>query len=208
MYIKSITENFKIIVSRQNEMGYYFPSILQASGDIDAIQKTEQALGAKFSKQLIELYSFANGTKRDEKPLGMIGLLPIYIFMNLSDAEEYYKTSIGFEDSFITWDTKYKPENKLFPFLQNCSGDCYWVDLNEGSENYNKIYFTNTLPHSPDYIFNSLETMFESIAECYSTKVFFLDEENYLDEDYEKWGVICKKYNPELKYWDDYINGL
>ena len=127
--MKSITDNFKIVVSRQKEMGYYFSSILQAPAKIEDIYKVEQALELKFSQELIELYTFANGTSRDENPLGMIGLIPIFIFMNLPEAQEYYKCNIEFEDSFIEWDTNYKPGSKLFPILHDSSGDCYWVLL-------------------------------------------------------------------------------
>jgi cell wall assembly regulator SMI1 len=203
----TVTESFEIIVSRQKELGYYFPYILQPPASIDDIKRTEQALGFKLSPELIELYCFANGTSRDENPLGMIGLIPIHIFMNLEEAEEYYNHHIPFEDSFITWDTNYKPGKQLFPFLQDSSGNCYWVDLNEGTENYNRIYWTNSYPDSPAYTFSSLTAMFETIAECYATNIFFLDEDGHLDKDYDQWGLICKKHNPEIQFWNDYNNG-
>lgn len=128
--------------------------------------------------------------------------------MSLRDAEYYYDNCIQFEDSFKVWDTNYKPGKKLFPFLQDSSGDCYWVDLNEGSDNYNKVFWTNTYPESPAYQFISLRTMFETIAEGYQNNIFYLDEEGYLDLDYDAWGLLCKKLNPDIKYWDDYISGI
>ena len=205
--MNSITINFQAIVDNQKSMGYYFPSILNKPADINLIEQTQEKLNLKFSKELIELYSFANGTSRSENPLGMIGLMPIYIFMDLASAEDYYSTSIQFKELFEVWDTGFMPRSKLFPFLEDSSGDCYWADLNENTENYGKVFWTNTYPDSPAYKFNSLTSMFETIAQAYKTDVFFLDADNYLDEDYNKWGILAKSINPGIKFWDDYING-
>jgi hypothetical protein len=127
----------------------------------------------------------------------------------LSDAEYNYNTPQPFSDLYFTiWGTNYKPGIKIFPFLDDSSGDCYWVDLNESSGNYNKIFWTNTFPDSPAYTFSSVTSMFECIAECYSSEAMFLDEEGYLNCDYKKWGLICEKHNPGLKFWGDYKKGL
>jgi hypothetical protein len=206
--MKSITENFTIIIEKQKKIGYYFPEILHPPATTQQIVEAEKMLGLKFSGELVELYSFANGTSRDDNPLGIIGLIPIFMFASLEEAVQHYKINIQFEESFVEWDTNYKPGNKLFPILQNGSGDFYWVDLNLGTENYGKIYFTNTLPHSPGYTFNSLTAMFETIEECYNSNVIFLDEENYLEDDGTKWAEVCKKNNPNLKYWDDYLGSI
>jgi cell wall assembly regulator SMI1 len=205
--MNSITINFQAIVDKQNSMGYYFPSILNQPADTNLIEQTQQKLNLNFSKELIELYSFSNGTSRSENPLGMIGLIPIHIFMDLASAESYYSTSIQIKELFEVRDTGFRPGIKLFPFLEDSSGNCYWVDLNEDTDNYGKIFWTNTYPDSPAYKFNSLTSMFETIAQAYKTDIFFLDPDNYLDEDYDKWGVLAKIINPGIQFWDDYING-
>lgn len=205
--MNSITINFQTIVDKQKSIGYYFPSILNKPADTNLIEQTQQKLGLRFSKELIELYLFANGTTRSEKPLGMIGLIPIHIFMDLQSAENYYLASIQFTEQFEVWDTGLKPGIKLFPFLEDSAGNCYWVDLNEGTDNYGKIFWTNTYPDSPSYTFNTLTSMFESIAIAYKKDVFYLDNDGYLEEKYDEWELIAKSHNPGIQFWDDYING-
>jgi len=205
--MNSITHNFQAIVDKQKKMGYYFPSILKRPADANLIEQTQQKLNLKFSKDLIELYLFANGTSRNENPLGMIGLIPIYIFMDLATAENYYLTSIQFKEQFEVWDTGFMPGGKLFPFLEDSSGNCYWADLNVNTDNYGKIFWTNTYPDSPAYKFDSLTSMFETIAQAYKRDIFFLDPDKYLDQDYNKWGLLAKSINPDIKFWDDYNNG-
>ena len=205
--MNSITVNFQTIVEKQKRIGYDFPKNLNLPASISLIEQTQKRLGLTFSKELIELYLFANGTSRTEKPLGMIGLIPIHIFMDLASAEYYYSTDIEFEDLFEIWDSGFKPRDKLFPFLEDSSGNCYWVDLNESTPNHGKIFWTNTYPDSPAYKFNSLTSMFETIAQAYKSGVFFVDSDGYLDQDYDRWGLVARENNPGIKFWDDYING-
>jgi hypothetical protein len=98
-----------------------------------------------------------------------------------------------------------QPGKKLFPFLEDGSGNCYWIDLNKNSPNYNKIYWTNTFGDVPDYRFNSLTNMLHVICECYETGIFEVDEEGYLECDYTKWGEVAQKHNPDLLSWKRYL---
>ena len=93
---------------------------------------------------------------------------------------------------------------KLFPFLEDGAGNCYWVDLNEGSNNYNRIYWTNTFGEDPDYLFESLTIMFQVISECYEKGIISLDEEGYLNSDNNLYYDIASKYNPNIKYWKNH----
>jgi len=114
--------------------------------------------------------------------------------MSLSNVIEYYKNSIDIEESFLNFDTSFKPDKKLFPFLQDGCGNCYWVDLNENTENYNKIFWTNTFAENPDYIFDSLTIMFHLISEAYENGIFWLDEDGYLDCDFEAYEKLETRY--------------
>ena len=48
---------------------------------------------------------------------------------------------------------------------------------------------------------SSLEKFFESIIAFYREDVYFLDDNGFLDYDFEKAGVIGAKCNPGIKYW-------
>lgn len=159
------------------------------------IENLENELELKLNDELIELYSVADGIENDYKTVsGLLGLIPIHEFMSLSNVIEYYKSSIDFEDSFLNWNTNFKPDKKLFPFLHDGAGNCYWVDLNENTENYNRIFWTNTFGENPDYMFDSLTIMFHVIAESYIKGIFWLDEEDYLDCDYDAFDKLADSF--------------
>lgn len=121
--MKTISESFKIIIDKQNEIGYHMPKILKRAATKTEIKQTENELNLKFNKELIELYSIANGIENNNETL--LGLLPIHEFMNLNKAIDYYKSSINFEFSFLIWETNFTPNKKLFPFLEDGCGNCY-----------------------------------------------------------------------------------
>lgn len=161
--MRTITENFKIIVERQKQMGYFFPNVLRPPASIEEIRSIEEKLRIRFNDELIELYSFADGIDVPEIACGLLGLVPIH-------------------------------------------GRCYWVDLNEGTRHYGKIYYCNSYFSEPDYAFESLTTMFQTIAECYEHGAFYLEPEGYLAEN-DKWYDLAKKNNPSLiPYWDSWLS--
>lgn len=211
--MRSISENFKIIIDTQNSVEYNFPKLLQPPANPSEIILAENRLDLEFNKELRELYNFANGTKVNEDSdltLGMIGLIPIHTFLNLDDVVDYYNAHIkkdvdSLSDFFLNFDTEYKPGKKLFPFLEDSAGNCYWVDLNENSKNYQKIFWTNTFGDPPDYAFDSLTLMFQTIAECYENGVITVDNEKNLNCDYLKFYRIAKQNNPGSPHWGTYI---
>ena len=121
--------------------------------------------------------------------------------MSLKDAITYYLNSIECNDSFTNYNTNYKPENKLFPFLEDGAGNCYWVDLNKGTVNQNRIFWTNTFGENPAYLYESLQNMFAVISESYEKGIIFLDEDAYLDMDFDAFHKLSGNHNPNVPYW-------
>lgn len=201
----TITDCFKRIIKKQTEIGYYFPIIIRPSATIQEIKKAEDEMDLKLNDELIELYLFADGTTIDEvTPCGKTGLIPIHSLLNLQDAISYYRRGFDVDGYFRNLHSDYRPGNKLFPFLEDGAGNCYWVDLN-GTANHGRLYWTNTFGDQPDYLYNSLTTLFQVIDECYQDNVFTVDNEGYLDCDYTKFGEISKRYNPDVGYWTRYL---
>jgi cell wall assembly regulator SMI1 len=211
----NLTEYFKRIIDKQREMGYYFPKILNAPAGLFKIRETEKILGLNFNPELRELYSFADGTDNKGLAIGMTGLIPIHQFMSLKDAVSYFKVSMDSNENIIrrygsdlfrNEEQGFTPGKKLFPFLHDGAGNCYWVDLNEGTDDYGKIFWTNSFGEDPDYAFNSLTIMFQTICECYETGVMYLDKDNHLDCDDDSWNERAHKLNPDLIYWKKYLD--
>ena len=200
----TITESLHEIIKKQKELNYLFP--LQGPANKNLINKVEKDLDLKFNDELNELYSIGNGVSDSDSSVEVPELIPTYTFLDLEKAVSHYKARIGFQDSFLNSETNFRPNKKLFPFLEDGAGNYYWVDLNENSDNYSKIFWTNTFGDNPDYQYSSLTNFFNVIAECYETNVITKDKEGYLRSDYIKYGQISQKYNPDLKYWNRYLN--
>ena len=49
----------------------------------------------------------------------------------------------------------------------------------------------------------SLETFFETVIAFYQEDVYFLDNDGFLDYDFEKAGAIRKTLNPGITYWTE-----
>lgn len=200
--MRSITESYTIIVNRLKELKYPLVKYLNKPLSNKSIIDWEDKFQFKFNNELKELYKLANGTAVDENTQsGLIGLIPIHLFLNMNDSLEYYKSTIDYSDIFTHWETEFKPGKKLFPFLEDGAGNCYWLDLNQGTPNYGKIFWTNTYDESPDYLYNSLTNFMQVISESYEKGIMFLDEEGYLDCDYEAFDDLSANYNSELDYW-------
>jgi len=193
----TISSNFKQILKKQKELKYHFINIIRQPATQQDLLAAETALNFFFNDELKELYLFADGTDIDNiTPCGLTGLIPIHNFLSLSDAISYYKMSIEFEDAFYNSEQDYQVGKKLFPFLEDGAGNCYWVDLNTETGNYGKIFWTNTFGQEPDYIFSSLSSMIQVIADAYNDNIIIVDEKGYLDCDYPKFERLCR--NQEL----------
>ncbi|WP_158826729.1 SMI1/KNR4 family protein [Mucilaginibacter lacusdianchii] len=190
----SIQTCFISILYKQKKLNYYFPNIVRKPATLQEIARTEEALNLTFNDELKELYFVADGTDfQAMTPSGFTGLIPIHSFLSLSDAVEYYRQSMEYEESFHNHTKDFEPGKQLFPFLEDGAGNCYWVDLNEGTPSYGRIYWTNTFGQEPDYTYNSLTRMFEVIAEAYQKDIMFLDEDGYLDCDFEAFDKLSER---------------
>jgi cell wall assembly regulator SMI1 len=194
--MNNIQESCKTILIKQKDLNYHFPNILRQPATVQEIAATEKVLGLKFNDELKELYLFANGTNVDSvTPSGLTGLIPIHNFLSMEDAVIYYKQSMEFEDSFQNWTKDFRPGKQLFPFLEDGAGNCYWVDLNEDTLNYSRIFWTNTFGSDPDYTFNSLTGMFDVIAKAYNMDIIFVDSDGFLNCDYKAFEKLSEESN-------------
>ncbi|PWG80656.1 SMI1/KNR4 family protein [Pararcticibacter amylolyticus] len=192
--MNSIVQSFTTILIKQKELKYHFPNILREPASLQHIAKAEDALGLTFNAELRELYLFADGTNIDSvTPSGLTGLIPIHNFLSLEDAVSYYAQSMEFQESFHNWTIDFQPGKQLFPFLEDGTGNCYWVDLNEETPNYGRIFWTNTFGSDPDYTYSSLTNMFEVIADAYRIGIVFLDDNGYLNCDFKAFDELSEK---------------
>ncbi|MFY9307770.1 MAG: SMI1/KNR4 family protein [Bacteroidia bacterium] len=132
-------------------------------------------------------------------------MIPINSLIDI-DSAIYYMKEMDWADYKELYEIDYDLGPKLFPFMMDGAGNFHWVDLNNGMENYGKVYWTNTFGESPTYLYNSLTDFFKAILQAYKTNVITIDPEGHLDCDYKTWGEICYKLDSTNKYWQEYAN--
>jgi hypothetical protein len=91
----------------------------------------------------------------------------------------------------------------LFPVFSSTVGDDYLIDINIHSRTYGNIFFysPSLLIIEPITIFESLETLFESLLEGYSTGCYEYNIESGLAIESKIERAIFKKNNPVAEYW-------
>ncbi|PHI18016.1 hypothetical protein CEQ90_20160 [Lewinellaceae bacterium SD302] len=204
--MKKIRENINSIIKYQKELGYHMPNVLNPPANDKKIEQTEITLGLSFNKELVELFKTVNGIRQDGKTAcGLTGIIPIHDLLDL-DAAANYSNYMDWDEHIDIYELTYDFGHKMFPFIHDGAGNCYWVDLNEGTKNYGKLYWTNTFGDQPSYLFNSLTDFFEAIKIGYQQEIFILDEDGYLDCNYKKWGEICHSLDQSISYWKQYID--
>ena len=195
-----MTAALEQILEKQQQLNYHMHTIIRPPATDDEIADAEQQLGFKFNDELKELYKFADGVDIDEvTPCGKTGLIPIHNFLSLANAIRYYRDLINIDDYFKNIEHDYQPGKHLFPFLDDGAGNCYWVDLNEGSKFYGYLYWTNTFGSDPDYEFADLNQFIQIIARAYTENIFFVDADEYLDCDGDRWHELTDTAKPIIK---------
>ncbi|PWB09240.1 SMI1/KNR4 family protein [Paramuribaculum intestinale] len=90
-------------------------------------------------------------------------------------------------------------EDKYYPILVNYSSDFYALKVSEGKEN--GIFLIEHDADGPTKIHHSFEDFLRTIIACYKEKIYFLDDDGYLDMDFDEEQLIGQKYNPDIDYW-------
>lgn len=85
----------------------------------------------------------------------------------------------------------------VIPFLSNDSSDYIGVGTDEAEGVYSVVH------DSPDVVImhSSPEKFFETLCSFYRGNAYFLDDDGFLDYDYERVSAIGAALNPGLVYW-------
>jgi SMI1 / KNR4 family (SUKH-1) len=158
---------------------------------VSMLTKISETLGFSLPPELYDLYQWHNGTPE----VGDIGTyLGAFHFSPLEEIVQIYQEDYGGIDGdfFIL-------ENgcPLFPFSEN-QGRYYSITVPQDSsqEAYNIVV---TLTDGDHYIvYESLVSMMNTLAECYETKAFYLDEEGNISEHSEQVIALLKKHNASV----------
>ena len=144
-----------------------------------------------------EIYSIFAGTRRDIEDQKLMDFIPGYRLIHIEELEAEYDAFVRMTDFHGIYENQIKI---VIPLLADYTSDyiCY-VKKQDNTE----TIFT----YSPDgglvEMHNSLEAFFETIIAFYKEDVYFLDDNGFLDYDFDRAGVIGEKHNQGIRYWTE-----
>jgi hypothetical protein len=136
------------------------------------------------------IYSNVSGTLYEIEDQKLMDFVPGHLLVHISE----YKKS--YENLFEVL-TDHEIDDKFYPILQDYSSN--FIALKAET---NEIYGV-----SPEegviLMYKTPLKFFETLNDFYSKEVYFLDEDGFLDYDFELESEVGKKYNPEIQYWNE-----
>jgi cell wall assembly regulator SMI1 len=146
-------------------------------------------VGLDACRDLLELYAWHGGTRVDASTtLDDVHMFPGFYLLALDDALANY---VAFRDD-ARWNRDW------FPAFANGGGDFYAVWLKDGAGAV--VGFLIDQPEQP-VEYESLATMFATLADCYDEGVFFVDDRGYLEMDDARHIDIARRHNPGVALW-------
>jgi len=137
---------------------------------------------------LNSIYSLADGTKYEVENQSLMDFIPGFLLIHTTEYNEFVNK--------LNTILNEKDKNKFYPILVNYSSDFY--ALNKGDLG---IYLINHDNNKPIKIHNTFDDFIITLIACYEDNVYFLDEDGYLDMDFDKEELVAQKLNPDIKFW-------
>lgn len=163
------------------------------------VDKHVGGLNITLPEEVYTLYSWHNGIIDTENyTFGQLWIFPLGIFIPIERSIEGYHYYAG-KDGF--W------EKSMFMLLEAGGGEMYLIDCDPNSPTYCQILKHNNGAVDHDIvtpIFDSLESLFISIVECFEKRAFYHNVKGAIQSDPELENAIFKKNNPKSKFWDIY----
>jgi len=101
-------------------------------------------------------------------------------------------------------------ENRYLPFIMMPglgSEDPTLIDLSKSSKTFGQIFFFSSamLVTKPTSIYDSLNSMIETILTCHREGVYIFSEEGFLLTDSKKEAKISSRINKRSVFWKEYF---
>ena len=137
------------------------------------------------------IYENVSGTRRNIQKQELFDFIPGYRLIHILELENESNVLKN-----MKWD---KQNQKIIPFLANYSSDyiCY--------AKMGKECVVSIMHDSPDIVVMHNDTFkfFETICAFYKDGVYYIDDDGYLDCDFDKQGKIGAKLNQDITYWTE-----
>jgi len=149
------------------------------------------------SKELCTLYKWMNGIGDDfmNENIEVIELFPEGIMYSLREGLDRYKL---YTQSDKIW------EDQLFPIFTSGGGDYLLLDISQNKLSSGMVFLyapSLLLSEYPESIYDSLESLFETIIACIDRGAYDYREDGTIDVDFDMKFELSEKLNPKSKYW-------
>ncbi|MBF0353400.1 MAG: hypothetical protein HQM11_20405 [SAR324 cluster bacterium] len=186
------------IVDYLSQYGYFLRDWLQPGIHPKQVLSQLNILPFKVSQEIIQIYSWRNGTRID--PFGNIELFPMFIFSSLEHVIHHLMEDQVIEIIFNSYDFYF------FPIFGDSFGDSFGIKGNHERTHASPIIKIDDDGYGPNVLFGSLTQMMETLVSCYREGAFFV-KDGSLSADYDRYGEIALRLNPEIEYWHKYVKG-
>jgi hypothetical protein len=140
---------------------------------------------------LISIYSCVRGVSEKDAPHDLI---PGWTLIAIDELNYY----IDFLNPKVQAE---QMEQDMIPFLFDGCGSYYCIrSLPDDQSIYD-------LPKSDEFIklYRDMDSFLDTSIACYREEAYYLDEEEgFWDIDYDKRDEIARRFNPGVKFWEDY----
>ncbi len=155
--------------------------------DPAALSVLEEAVGGEVPALLQTIYTTVEGTNVNEVEDSLFDFIPGFQLIHLHDwAKEYRLLKEEFGKDFL-------------PVLAGEEGAYYALDAATGEV---LILFLDEFKLQ-DVIFEDAEHFLQTIIANYNEKVYFVDEDGWLDFDDDEEVRVARRLNPNVSYWEE-----
>jgi len=180
------------ILAHHRHLGRVLPSLLQPGLAQTEITSWESKLPFSFTLEVEAIYRWRNGTKAATGDLlESLSFSPGFYFLSIDEAIQTYME----RENSPQW------RKGWFPIFADGAGDFYLVICDQNKlETTNVVGFIHGEPEqSVEY--ESLSAMIQTIEAGFAEGAFFLDDDNSLEIDDEKFRNIAQRFNPGVQEW-------
>ncbi len=178
------------------EIGHPTLEKLQPGLSPEYIELELKKIGISNNYSLIQLYSWRNGLlDNPDRKIGELELFNNNIMLSLPLAINHYQIALANKNL----------SRNLFPIFSNGAGVYLLLDINKNSGKDSPIMIfspTVLLSESPQLTYKDLNSMFETLTECYKEEAYIVNEEGYIDVDYDLEQEISRRINPDAEFWN------
>lgn len=171
------------------------------NGYVDSLGKTSHTWEETFISITSDIpevartiYSRVAGTYRDIENQKYMDFIPGYRLIHIDELKKEYHGLMQIAN------VRKNGIELVIPLLADYSS-CY-ICYVKTRHNEDAIFH-----YSPEdglqKMHQTVETFFKTIIAFYSENVYFVDDNGFLDYDFEKSGIVGAKYNPDIVWWTE-----